>query len=73
MNRVAIAVLPNALADWAVQFSTTLCALSALLLILRAFHPELPKDARTILKTKCNYAIKRQADDDFFILVSSIP
>ena len=40
--------LQNALANIAVQFSITLCALSALLLILHVFHPELPKDASTI-------------------------
>ena len=57
--------LQNALAAWAVQFSITLCVLSALLLILRVFHPELPKDARTILKTKRNYAIERRAGGGF--------
>ena len=49
----------NALADWAVQFSITLCALSALQLNLRVLHQELPKDARTVLNTKHNYAIER--------------
>ena len=46
------------LADWAVQFSITLTALSSLLCILRQFHPSLPKDARTILKTKRNFIIE---------------
>ena len=62
----------NALAEWAVQFSITLCALPALLLIFHVFHPQSPKDARTILKTKRNYAIERRASGDIFILVSSI-
>ncbi|KAA0721204.1 hypothetical protein E1301_Tti021589 [Triplophysa tibetana] len=49
--------LAESLANWAVQFGVSLVALSALLTLLRLYHPELPKDARTILKTKTEYKI----------------
>ncbi|XP_047122826.1 uncharacterized protein LOC124806182 [Hydra vulgaris] len=58
--------LTTLLADWAVQFSITLTALSSLLCILRLFHPSLPKDARTILKTKRNFIIELRAGGDYF-------
>lgn len=37
---------------WASKFSVSLVALTALLSILRVFHPKLPKDARTVLRTR---------------------
>ena len=46
--------LVTSLRFWASSFSVSLAALTALLSILRVFHPELPRDARTILKTKLN-------------------
>ncbi|KAE8576519.1 hypothetical protein XENTR_v10004219 [Xenopus tropicalis] len=48
------------LANWSVQFGVSLVALSALLSLLRVYHPELPKDARTILKTKTEYKIQQK-------------
>jgi hypothetical protein len=39
------------LADWALQFSTPLASLGALLKILKPFHTNLPLDPRTLLKT----------------------
>lgn len=44
--------LVESLANWSVQFGVSLVALTALLSLLRLYHPELPKDAQTILKTK---------------------
>lgn len=41
--------LQSSLADWAIE---SLIALSALLSILKIYHPSLPKDGRTLLKTK---------------------
>lgn len=43
--------LPSQLRDWAL--CTNVCAshLSGLLKILRAYHPELPADARTLMRT----------------------
>ena len=58
--------LASALSDWAVQYSITLTALSALLCILRLVDPSLPKDARTILKTPRNFKVERRAGGDFF-------
>lgn len=43
--------LAESLANWAVRFGVSLVALTALLSLLRVYHSELPKDARTILKT----------------------
>jgi hypothetical protein len=55
-----------ALADWAVQFNITLRALTALLCILRLFHPELPKTGTTLLHTKRNFKIARRAGGEYF-------
>ncbi|CAM4571161.1 unnamed protein product [Leuciscus chuanchicus] len=44
--------LVTSLRFWASSFSVSLAALTALLIILRVFHPELPRDVRTILKTQ---------------------
>lgn len=46
--------LSDSLADWACEFSISLMALSSLLCILHIHHPSLPKDGRTLLKTKNN-------------------
>lgn len=52
--------LVESLANWSVQFGVSLVALTALLSLLRLYHPELPKDARTILKTKTEYKIQQK-------------
>ncbi|XP_044222685.1 uncharacterized protein LOC122992804 [Thunnus albacares] len=52
--------LLDSLSNWALQFSVSLVALTALLSLLRVYHPELPKDARTILKTQVNYKIQEK-------------
>lgn len=44
--------LKTSLKYWATSYSVSLVALSALLSILRVFHPTLPKDARTLLGTQ---------------------
>lgn len=44
--------LQSSLADWAIEFGISLIALSALLTILKVHHSSLPKDGRTLLKTK---------------------
>ena len=43
--------LSDELANWAVGSNISHSALSGLLCILRNYHPDLPKDARSILKT----------------------
>lgn len=44
--------LITSLRYWASTFSVSLVAVTALLGILRVFHPDLPKDARTVLRTQ---------------------
>jgi hypothetical protein len=58
--------LGDALRNWAVRFNITLVALSALLLILRVCHSSLPKDARTLLKTRRNVTTEQKAGGQFF-------
>lgn len=57
--------LQSSLADWAVAFGVSLMALSALLSILTIYHPSLPKDGRTLLKTKTSYKINNVAGGVF--------
>jgi hypothetical protein len=51
----------DGLRNWAVQSGITLVALSALLSLLRLYHPSLPKDARTIMKTVRNVEVDQKA------------
>ncbi|GAA6097849.1 uncharacterized protein si:dkey-242h9.3 [Tachysurus ichikawai] len=44
--------LQSSLADWAIEFGISLIALSELLTIFKVHHSSLPKDKRTLLKTK---------------------
>ncbi len=53
--------LQSSLADWAVSFGISLIALSALLSILKIYHPSLRKDGRTLLKTKTSYTVNSVA------------
>lgn len=53
--------LQSSLINWAVTFGISLIALSALLSILKIFHPSLPKDGRTLLQTKTCYNITASA------------
>ena len=50
------------LADWASTFRITHSALQQLLLILQTFFPNLPNDARTLLKTARQYDIRTISD-----------
>ena len=52
-----IGALSDKLRDWAVNCQIPNSALSELLSILRIYHQDLPKDPRTLLKTKVNYTI----------------
>ena len=53
--------LVERLSKWAVRFNISLVALTALLCVLRVYHPDLPRDAQTVLKTQTQYSIHRQA------------
>ena len=46
------------LLNWANKHEISNVALSALLVILKVHFPDLPKDARTVLKTENKYRIK---------------
>lgn len=51
---------------WASSFSVSLAALTALLSILRVFHPELPRDARTILRTQSEIKTKKMEGGEYY-------
>ena len=50
--------LTSRLSNWALTYGISHTALTALLAILCFYHPELPRDARTILHTKISYTVK---------------
>ncbi|KAK7126254.1 hypothetical protein R3I93_021590 [Phoxinus phoxinus] len=58
--------LSDKIADWARHFGISLVALSALLGILRLSHPDLPKDGRTLLRTKTKYSIQEKAGGKYY-------
>lgn len=58
--------LLRSLRYWASTFSVSLAALSALLSILRMFHPELPTDARTILKTQTHVSTIKMEGGEYY-------
>lgn len=57
----------------ATLFGITLVAVSALLCVLRVFHPDLPKDARTLLKTPPNCHVKSIENGSYFHFISRTP
>ncbi|KAL2095636.1 hypothetical protein ACEWY4_007784 [Coilia grayii] len=58
--------LSDNIANWATSFGISLVALTALLGILRITHPNLPKDGRTLLRTKTQYAIQEKAGGQYY-------
>ncbi|KAL1279273.1 hypothetical protein QQF64_025946 [Cirrhinus molitorella] len=66
--------LSDSISNWAINFGISLVALTALLCILRSCHPDLPKDARTLLKTKTKYSILERAGGQYhyFGILTSI-
>lgn len=50
--------LNNLLAEWAVSNNVSTSALRSLLNILKPFHPELPRDPRTLLQTPTTYIVR---------------
>jgi hypothetical protein len=54
--------LSTHIAEWAIHFGVSHSALRYLLRILNPFHPELPLDPRTLLKTPTNYAVKEMSN-----------
>ncbi len=66
--------LSDSISNWAIHFGISLVAVTALLCILRICHPDLPKDARTLLRTKTKYSILERAGGQYhyFGILSSI-
>ena len=66
--------LSDNIANWAVRFGISMVALTALLSILNLTHPNLPKDGRTLLKTKVHYDIQEKAGGNYhhFGILSSL-
>ncbi|XP_030580612.1 uncharacterized protein LOC115776952 isoform X1 [Archocentrus centrarchus] len=57
--------LSDSLSHWAIQFRISLVALTALLAILRIYHSDIPKDARTLLRTETEYSILERAGGQY--------
>lgn len=51
---------------WCMQFSISNNALSALLVILQKFHPDLPKDSRTFKKTPRNTKVETMNEGSYY-------
>ncbi|XP_061902017.1 uncharacterized protein LOC133649199 [Entelurus aequoreus] len=66
--------LSDDIANWAVSFGISMVALTALLSLLHLTHPNLPKDGRTLLKTKVQYSIQEKAGGNYhhFGILSSL-
>ncbi|KAK0154734.1 hypothetical protein N1851_002949 [Merluccius polli] len=60
--------LGESLRNWALTFGVSLVALTALLGLLRLHHPDLPKDARTLLKTKVTYNIEKKCEGLYYYI-----
>ncbi|XP_060772163.1 uncharacterized protein LOC132883046 isoform X1 [Neoarius graeffei] len=58
--------LHQKLKHWAASFSVPLIAITALLTVLRTSHPELPKDARTLLGTKPAVPLQTVGNGEYF-------
>ncbi|KAL2102394.1 hypothetical protein ACEWY4_001562 [Coilia grayii] len=58
--------LHQKLKHWAASFSVPLIAITALLTILRKSHPELPKDARTLLGTRPAVPVQTVGNGEYF-------
>lgn len=58
--------LTEMLSNWAIHYGITLVAITALLAILKVYHPDLPKDARSLMKTKRTLVVKEKANGQYF-------
>ena len=58
--------IKDQLSEWAVHFQITMEALSSLLFILKPVVIDLPKDPRTLLKTKTSYDIQRKCGGEYY-------
>ncbi|KAK0142658.1 hypothetical protein N1851_019414 [Merluccius polli] len=60
--------LGESLRNWTLTFGVSLVALTALLGLLRLHHPDLPKDARTLLKTKVTFNIEKKCEGLYYYI-----
>lgn len=58
--------LSEGLRNWAVTYGITLVALSSLLTLLKNYHPFLPQDGRTLMKTTRNLTIESRGSGSFY-------
>jgi hypothetical protein len=58
--------LVDSIAEWAVKFNISHSALKILLQLLRKWHPGLPKDPRTLLKTCTTVASQNVAGGSYY-------
>lgn len=54
------------LAEWAVNYQIPQTALSSLLSLLRNYHPDIPMDARTLLKTPSQCNVKEISGGSYY-------
>ncbi|KAL6472618.1 hypothetical protein MHYP_G00188060 [Metynnis hypsauchen] len=59
-------MLYMSLKHWAAKFSISLVALTALLCILRVFHPKLPCDGRTLLGTPAKVPTRKMGNGQYY-------
>ena len=59
-------LLMRSLRYWATSYSISLVALSALLSILKLFHPMLPEDGRTLLRTQHDVATTQMQGGEYY-------
>lgn len=55
-----------ALIDWVLLYDIPRSAVRSLLAILKPFHPELPLDPRTLMKTPTHYALKNISGGQYY-------
>ena len=56
----------DGLAEWAGDYQIPHCKLKGLLSLLHPFHPQLPKDPRTLLQTMTKYVIDSIAGREYY-------
>ncbi|XP_049332101.1 uncharacterized protein LOC125799437 isoform X1 [Astyanax mexicanus] len=59
-------MLLHQLKDWATTFSISLVGLTALLNLLRMYHPHLPRDGRTLLGTQSHVATRKVGNGEYY-------
>ena len=58
--------LVEQLREWAVKFGMTHASLTQLLKLLNPYHPLLPQDSRTLLKTPYSVAVRELGNVSFY-------